>query len=117
MTRMYGGGTANLEGHSDEPWRLGNAPMRTDTFIVDPTDAEMKGKIIDNDPVTHPAHYTDGKIEVWDFIVDKKLNFLLGNVVKYVCRAGKKDQVKHIEDLKKARAYLQREIERVEDGE
>jgi Protein of unknwon function (DUF3310) len=68
----------------------------------------------DNDPVNHPAHYTDGHIEVWDFIADKNLNFLLGNVVKYVCRAGKKDDAKHLEDLKKAQAYLNREIKRLE---
>lgn len=63
-----------------------------------------------NDPVKHPAHYTDGKIEVKEFIRDKKLNFFLGNVVKYVCRAGKKDKDKEIEDLKKAKWYLEDEI-------
>lgn len=43
-----------------------------------------------NDPVDRPAHYTDGKIEVIDFIEDKKLGFSLGNAVKYIARAGKK---------------------------
>ena len=60
--------------------------------------------------INHPPHYADGKIEVIDFIEDKKLNFNLGNVVKYVARAGKKDKSKEIEDLKKALWYLQREI-------
>lgn len=69
-----------------------------------------------HDNVNHPAHYTGGKIEVWDFIVDQNLNFLLGNVVKYVCRAGKKDPQKHLEDLNKARAYLDREIKRISDN-
>ena len=46
--------------------------------------------MIDNDNVSHPSHYTDGKIEVIDFIEDKKLGFNLGNVIKYVSRAGKK---------------------------
>lgn len=64
----------------------------------------------DNDPVNHPSHYTDGKIEVKEFIRDKKLNFFLGNVVKYVCRAGKKFKDKELEDLKKARWYLEDEI-------
>ena len=54
------------------------------------------------DPVNRPAHYTDGKIEVIDYIEDKKLGFCLGNVIKYVSRAGKKDPEKEIEDLKKA---------------
>ena len=67
-----------------------------------------------NDPVNHPGHYTDGKIEVSDFIADKNLNFFRGNVIKYICRAGKKDPDKEIEDLKKAQWYINREIERVE---
>ena len=67
-----------------------------------------------NDPVNHPSHYTDGKIEVIDFIEDKNLNFFRGNVVKYVARAGKKDPSKEVEDLKKAEWYLNREIDRLE---
>lgn len=59
-----------------------------------------------NDPVSHPSHYTDGKIEVIDFIQDKKLDFCRGNVVKYISRAGKKGNAdKELEDLKKARQY------------
>lgn len=65
-----------------------------------------------NDNVNHPAHYTDGKIEVIDFIEDKKLGYHLGNAVKYISRAGKKDPDKYIEDLEKAVWYLQREIKR-----
>lgn len=53
----------------------------------------MKEKV-KNDSVNHPAHYTDGKIEVIDFIEDKKLGYHLGNVVKYIARAGKKDPIK-----------------------
>lgn len=60
--------------------------------------------------INHPPHYADGKIEVIDFIEDKNLNFNLGNVVKYVARAGKKDKSKELEDLEKALWYLQREI-------
>lgn len=65
-----------------------------------------------NDPVNHPAHYTDGRIEVIDFIEDKRLGFHLGNAVKYIARAGKKDPGKAVEDLEKARWYLDREIRR-----
>ena len=67
-----------------------------------------------NDIVNHPAHYTDGKIEVIEFIEDKGLNFHRGNAVKYISRAGKKDPAKEIEDLKKAVWYLNREIGQLE---
>lgn len=67
-----------------------------------------------NDPVNHPSHYTSGKIEVMDFIEDKKLNFARGNVIKYVSRAGKKDKDKELEDLRKSSWYLNREIQRLE---
>lgn len=69
-----------------------------------------------NDPVNHPSHYTDGKIEVIDFIEDKNLNFHLANAVKYISRAGKKDPSKEIEDLKKARWYLDRYIQKLEEA-
>lgn len=68
-----------------------------------------------SDSVSHPSHYTDGwsnGAEVID--LTEHLSFCAGNVVKYVCRAGRKDPDKHVEDLKKARWYLDREIERVE---
>lgn len=71
-----------------------------------------------DDPVNHPSYYTDGKIEVLDFILDKHLGFLLGNCVKYISRAGKKypgNKAKEIEDLKKARFYLDRRIEQLEE--
>lgn len=67
-----------------------------------------------DDPVNHPAHYTDGKIEVIDFIEDKKLNFHRGNAVKYIARAGKKDPTKTVQDLNKAKWYIEREIARLE---
>lgn len=67
-----------------------------------------------NDPVNHPAHYTDGGIETIDFIEAKQLPYHLGNVVKYVSRAGKK--LDALEDLKKAQWYLNRYIEMMEKG-
>ena len=45
------------------------------------------------------------------------LSFNLGNVVKYACRAGRKDAKKKIEDLQKARDYLDNEIKRLEEGD
>jgi hypothetical protein len=61
--------------------------------------------------VNHPKHYNDGKIEVIEFIEDKQLGFHLGNAVKYIARAGKKDPAKHSEDLEKAIWYIRRKIE------
>lgn len=68
------------------------------------------------DIVNNPSHYTSGNIEVIDFIEDKHLGFCLGNVVKYVARAGKKDPNKEIEDLKKAEWYLKRRIKELEES-
>lgn len=67
---------------------------------------------LDNDPI-NPQYYRDGKIEVSEFIADKNLNFFCGNVVKYICRAGKKDVSTHIQDLEKAKWYLEGEIRRL----
>jgi hypothetical protein len=64
-----------------------------------------------HDNVNHPSHYTDGKIEVIDYIEDKKLGYHLGNACKYISRAGKKDAAKRIEDLQKAIWYISRQIE------
>ncbi len=69
---------------------------------------------VKDDPVNHPSHYTDGKIEVISFIEDKGLieGFCKGNAIKYISRAGKKESAalqideKEIQDLKKARWYL-----------
>jgi hypothetical protein len=72
------------------------------------TKLQLKKQV--NDPVNRPAHYTDGNIEVIDFIEDKKLCFHLGNAVKYIARAGKKDPAKEIQDLEKAAWYLNRKI-------
>lgn len=61
-----------------------------------------------HDNITSPLHYMRGNIEVKDFIYDQKLNFNLGNVVKYVCRESQKNG---LEDLKKAQQYIKFEIE------
>ena len=66
---------------------------------------------VPNDPVLRPRHYTFGAVEVIDAIEAWELGFHLGNVVKYVVRAGRKGS--KIQDLEKARWYLSREIERL----
>lgn len=62
------------------------------------------------DMVNHPPHYKTGGIETIDFIEAKGLNYHLGNVVKYVTRADHKGD--RLENLKKAKWYLEREIEK-----
>ena len=61
----------------------------------------------------HPEYYNKGEYEVVDVIYDWDLNFSLGNVVKYVARHKHKDDP--LEDLKKARWYLEYEIQKFED--
>lgn len=63
------------------------------------------------DKVTNPTHYNTGNIEVIDFIEDQGLGFKDGNVVKYVCRFRHKNG---LEDLKKAKWYLERLISEME---
>lgn len=84
--------------------------------IRQPKQTEQPKQTTEHDPVNHPSHYTTGKIECIDFIEDKQLGFHLGNTVKYIVRAGKKDPAKTIEDLEKAAWYLNREIERLKGG-
>ncbi len=74
------------------------------------TQTTSKNKNNLNNQIDHPSHYNQGRIEVIDAIEDWKLGFNLGNVVKYIARAGKKDQNKRLVDLKKALWYLEREI-------
>jgi len=59
--------------------------------------------------VDHPGHYRSDSIEAIDVIESWQMNFNLGNVIKYVCRAGLKSN-DSIEDLRKAAWYLNREI-------
>jgi hypothetical protein len=65
-----------------------------------------------SDPINKPAHYTHGAIEPIDAIESWKLGFHLANVVKYVARAAHKGSL--LNDLRKARWYLDREIGRLE---
>lgn len=71
----------------------------------------------EEDYVNKPRHYNRGKIEVLTFIEDQKLNFHRGSVLKYICRAGLKDASKEIEDLEKAKYYIEREIQRLKSSE
>lgn len=68
-----------------------------------------------SDNVDHPSHYggEDNTYETIKVIEAWNLGFCLGNAVKYISRAGKKDKSKEIEDLEKAVWYLQREIDKL----
>lgn len=58
-----------------------------------------------------PSHYKRGTIQVWDFIVDQQLDYLAGNCIKYICRAGHKDQESELDDWLKVKAYVERKIQ------
>ncbi len=60
-----------------------------------------------------PTHYKRGTIEVWDFIVDQQLDYLAGNCVKYICRAGYKDKESELDDWLKVKAYVERKIKQL----
>jgi len=61
----------------------------------------------------NPSHYQRGSIQVWDFIVDQQLDFLAGNIIKYICRAGHKNHESEIDDWLKIRAYVDRKIKQI----
>lgn len=67
--------------------------------------------------VDHPQYYNQGNIEVIDYIEDQGLmsGFCLGNAIKYISRAGKKNPETEIEDLSKARWYLDKYIKYLQD--
>ena len=79
--------------------------------VVHSNDLIMENK----EMVNHPSHYGGAEnvyeaikvIEAWE------LDFHLGNTVKYISRAGKKNQEKELEDLLKAKWYLDRKIENI----
>ena len=62
--------------------------------------------------VDHPSHYNQGNIEVIEAIDDWKLDFSLGNAVKYIARAGHKDDA--VQDLRKAIWYIEHYIQQLE---
>jgi hypothetical protein len=69
---------------------------------------------VKTDPVVRPAHYNFGRFEVIEVIMDWGLNFTRGSAVKYIARAGRKNPDTELEDLRKAREVLDREISRLE---
>jgi len=68
-----------------------------------------------DDPVNHPAHYTSHPSGVEAIDITRHMNFNLGNAVKYIWRAGLKGD--SIEDLQKARFYIEDEIKKISNVE
>ena len=81
------------------------------------SEVEPEKEVNEDNPVNHPSHYVDGKIDVIDYIEDKGLGFCLGNAIKYISRAGKKERSKEVENLLKAIWYISRRIEQISKEE
>lgn len=75
---------------------------------------DVYNEINKKEMINHPSHYTQG-IETIDYIESHRMDFNIGNVIKYVTRAKHKGT--ELQDLKKALWYLDREIKRLEKGE
>lgn len=81
----------------------------------DYTAQTISGARLVDEAVDHPPHYGGDTVYEHIKVVNAwGLNYQLGNATKYICRAGKKDQAKAVEDLKKAVWYLEAEIKRRE---
>lgn len=78
--------------------------------MTEPYEFKDLDEISKKSTVDHPPHYTHGTYETIDIIEDWGLDYHVGNAVKYLSRAGKKDPNKYIEDLQKAIWYIDRKI-------
>ena len=129
MAKFKVGDTIRWKGDRDmDPYNITDISEREKVYITDrisiPFELEHQYEIVSKDDrVNHPSHYTWLKekcgIEVID--ITRHMDFDLGNVVKYVLRQGHKseegmsDKAKAIEDLKKARWYLDDKIKMLEE--
>lgn len=82
-------------------------------WSIDP-EANVAREPVSLDPIK-PSYYNDTKITPFNVIDDWSLNFYLGNAIKYIKRAGKKDGNSRLQDLKKVREYIDHEI-KAEEG-
>ena len=100
--------------------QLENKPMQTlvnmHQFGYEVQKEKLYTVEIPNPTSSTPQHY-QGTIQPIDLINAQDLNFNLGNVVKYVCRAGKKQGENILSDLEKAKNYINYEIERIKKNE
>ena len=84
-------------------------------YLSAPTPGSRGWKTSSEKSKTNPSHYQMGSIQVWDFIIDQDLDFLLGNVIKYVCRAGAKPGESRRDDLEKAKVYIEKALSTIDD--
>ena len=87
--------------------------MQRESTNYIPTNEKVWSKEM-KDMVNHPPHYTSDKSGVECIEITRHRNFNVGNAIKYLWRAGIKDDAKQIEDLKKAIFYINDEINRLE---
>lgn len=90
--------------------RVGGVMKKITAVDLQRVVADLREKKL-SDNVNHPAHYKAGGIETIDFIEAKKLDYHLGNVVKYITRSDLKGN--KLEDLQKAQWYLNRAISKL----
>ena len=96
------------KGMAEHKTIMGETIANWKTLSVTTSNSPMQVEMFETDAVEHPAHYKVGGIETIDFIEAKKLNYNIGNVIKYLTRADYKGN--KLEDLRKAQWYLTREI-------
>ena len=77
-------------------------------------DTEQGGVVEAHSPVDHPRHYCSHPSGIECITITKHMNFCLGNATKYIWRAGLKGE--SLEDLEKAKWYIQCEIDRIKEG-
>jgi hypothetical protein len=105
-------GSTDKPSTAEDPWA--NSGTSTASGKSEPTQpTKISSKSVSK---YSPSHYQRGGSQVWDFIIDQNLDFLCGNVVKYICRAGYKDYESELDDLLKAKAYIEKKIAQVSEG-
>ena len=99
----------NIEGSCQELTPNENIE-RANKYLIERANKYLMeiNKTIPTDNVNNPSHYNTGTIEVIEVIEDWKLNFNLGNAIKYIGRCEHKNN--KTEDIKKAIWYLEREL-------
>ena len=86
-------------------------------FNLDSFEYEIVESSEEHDPVNTPSHYLQGNMETIEVIEAFGLGYCLGNAVKYITRAGKKDKDKEVQDLNKAIWYINRKITQLEGSD
>lgn len=106
----------NVELENGKVWRIDPEAKvkRLDKAYPTSTTPNKARESVDLDLIK-PSYYNDTKITPFDVIDDWDLNFYLGNAIKYIKRAGKKDGNSRLQDLKKVREYIDHEI-KAEEG-